>query len=319
MTKITYINFETDYKERKRENEKTIEDINEYLDIIKHNGKVYEILYNDPIKLFVDIDGVEIDKPTLINEFIQDFIDFLNNEFKLHLNYDDYALTQNNKSGSHAGLSYHVYIPKLYIRHISNIKYILKLFIKDHSKYFEYVDGVIYHNNRLFRATNQFNAKNVQTVDEIIENTELIQDIHILKHGSLKDTVIQYIEESNELVLNIDYNKVSSVKLKNSSFNVQHQKLKKKVNTQSRIINNLQTQLKANDNARIIIQTHSIEDIKRKFDEYQNIIGFNNIDKSILTYNQIENIVMKCEIIIQTKQLINKYIDNIKNKQNKNN
>ena len=309
MSKITYFNFNTNYRERRKENEITTENIDEYLNLIQQNHKVYEILYNVPVKLFIDIDGVDINKPTLVNEFIQDFINFLNVEFNTNLTPDDYALTFNSGSGSHAGLSYHIYIPKFYVKDIYNMKYILTLFVKHNDKYYNYTDGIIYHYNRLFRATNQYNAKYDKSVEELKDENN--QDVHILKHGTLKDTVIQYTAESTLLNVQYNYNKIVGFKLKNTSYDVQKAKLKQKCTKQTKLISNLKAQLKANGAAEQVVENKNEKEVLELFDKYKELIKFDDVDKNKLTFNQIENIVLRCEVIVKTKELLNEYIKNI--------
>lgn len=314
--KLNYINFNASYRERNKRTEKITNDIDEFVEMLTHKNKIYEILYDKPIKLFIDVDGVESDKPDLINNLIKDLIEFLNNEFKTNLNNDDYALTMNTNSKSHKGLSYHIYFPKLYVSNISYINYILKLFIKQHNIYYEYIDGVIYHYNRLFRCVNQYNAGNEAKIEFIEESNDetLKNDIHILKHGEIIDTIIQYIPDYAEKIkLNMDVKKVKGVNLKNSSFDVRIPKMKKQ-------IRNLKIQNKAFNSVNVEnVNIKDKDEFKEMYEEYKNEFNLINIDENILNNLndiQMENILIRCEIIRKIKDNIIDIIEKV-NDENK--
>lgn len=227
MSKINYFAFEKSYRERKRNNHSTTENIDEFEELLSRNGKVYEVLLDLPAKLFIDIDGVPKDKPNLVYEFIDDFKKFMKSEF--HVNINKYALTKNEGSTSHAGLSYHVYFPEFYVEKIYVLKHILLRFVKYDSerKYYDYLDGCIYHYNRLFRCPNQYNASR-ESIDEL--------DIHKIVNGTIKDCVIQYIDDSTKLNIDIDSSKIKGITLKHVSFDGEKIKLKKEVKNKTNII-----------------------------------------------------------------------------------
>jgi len=309
--KLNYINFKATYRERNKRTEKITNDIDEFIELLTHKNKIYEILYDNPIKLFIDVDGVESDKPDLINNLIKDLINFLNSEFKTDLNNEDYALTMNTGSKSHKGLSYHIYFPKLYVSTISYINYILKLFIKQYNIYYEYIDGVIYHNNRLFRCVNQYNAGNETKVEDIEKSNDetLKNDIHILKHGEIIDTVIQYIPDyAKKMKLHMDIKKVKGVNLKNSSFDVRIPKMKRQ-------IRNLKIQNKAFNSVNVEnVNVKDKDKFKEIYEEYKNEFNLMNIDENILNNLndiQMENILIRCEIIRKIKDNIIEIIEKV--------
>lgn len=227
MSKINYFAFEKSYRERRRNNHSISENIDEFEELLTRNGKVYEVLLDSPVKLFVDVDGVPKDKTNLIYKFIDDFKKFMKSEF--HVNINKYALTKNEGSTSHVGLSYHVYFPEFYVEKIYVLKHILLRFVKYNSsnKYYDYLDGCIYHYNRLFRCPNQYNASR-ESIDEL--------DIHKIVNGTIKDCVIQYVDDSTELDIDIDTSKIKGITLKHVSIDVEKIKLKKETKNKSNII-----------------------------------------------------------------------------------
>ena len=205
---INYFAFQQTYRERRGHDHQSTDDIAEFTNLLNQPGKVYEVLLNDPVRLFVDMDGVPLDKPNLINEFINTFIKFMKSEFNVDIH--NYALTCNNGSVSHPGFSYHVYFPEYYLNNVHNCKYILLRFIdydREH-KFYDYIDGCIYHYNRLFRCPNQYNAAR-EAIDEM--------DKHNIIKGTIQDCVIQYTSNSQLLNIEFDYNRVKSLCLKNGS------------------------------------------------------------------------------------------------------
>jgi hypothetical protein len=179
------------------------------------------VLWSGPVKLFIDVDGVPTNKKGLIYELFDDFIDFMKKRFNKTLT--RCALTMNKHSISHPGLSYHVYFPEYHVNNIYQIKYILTLFIKDYSKYYDYVDGCIYHYNRLFRCVNQYNASTKSRGEK--------DDIHLLIAGSIDDTIIQ-IPSGELLNVDIDVSEIKGTVLKNESFDYEKINLKKLVKAQ---------------------------------------------------------------------------------------
>jgi len=218
MTQIDYFTFQTNYKERrsKNHNQATIDD---FINIVSTPGKTYEVLLTNPVKLFIDIDGIPPSQPKLIDEFIHTFIKFMETTFKVKIT--RYALTMNRGSSSHKGLSYHVYFPEYYVEKIFMIKYILLQFTMydTEKKFFDYIDGCIYHYNRLFRCPNQYNAS---------KDINDPMDMHNIVHGELRECIIQYIpNECKKLKIECDYSKVKGTTLKHLSFDGEKIKLKK--------------------------------------------------------------------------------------------
>ncbi len=214
---INYFAFNQTYRERKGRDHQETTNIDEFCNLLSQPGKVYEVLLDTPVKLFIDVDGIPTTEPNLIFEFIDKFISFMNITFNVKIN--KFALTKNEGSLSHPGLSYHVYFPEYYLSKIYDIKFILLKFTEfdeDH-KFYDYIDGCIYHFNRLFRCPNQYNASR-EAIDEL--------DVHKVIQGIVKDCVVQYVDESQQLLINCDYRTVRTVKLKNTSGDGENKKLK---------------------------------------------------------------------------------------------
>ena len=213
---INYYAFNKTYRERRGQTHISTNDINQFIELISTSGKVYETLLTNPVKLFIDIDGIPKNEPNIIYEFISKFIIFMNKIF--NINITKYALTKNEGSINHAGLSYHVYFPEYYVDKIHMLKFILLKFIEydTSNKFYDYIDGCIYHFNRLFRCPNQYNAS-IETIDEL--------DKHVIIKGTIKDCVIQYIDESDIINLTPNYSQVKKLKLKNSSFDNEKMRL----------------------------------------------------------------------------------------------
>lgn len=319
MSTINYFAFNSTYTERRRNNHQETTNIKEFIDLINFPGKVYEVLLNTPVKLFIDIDGIPKNKPDLINEFIQEFIKFMKKIFDITIN--KYALTKNEGSTSHAGLSYHIYFPEYQVKHISIIKYILLNFIKydEERKFYDYIDGCIYHYNRLFRCPNQYNA-NKEVIDEL--------DKHIIIQGSIEDCVIQYIDKSTLININCDYSNIKGITMNHMSGPGKNYKLKQE---KKKLINKLCKV--RNDTDYSTLENYERENNEKTYDESKDklLIWFvthernddiNKLNLDKLTKEDLQKYITKLSWIDDiTNKIINEIVskcnDNIENKEDK--
>lgn len=153
------------------------------------NYSMLEILTNDIVRMYFDIENIPRDKEEMIYEIIDKIyeiikIDSTKSYFEDYEKYKNYALTFNNNS-HHEGLSYHLYLPIISTK--TDIYNFIKLFnYKTDYKYANMIDYRVYGKNRLFRTVGSrcpskfkpFNPRNQE-------------DYHKLIKGELADTVIQ--------------------------------------------------------------------------------------------------------------------------------
>lgn len=157
------------------------------------NYSMLEVLTDDNVRMYFDIENIPKDNKEMINEIIYKIYETMKIDFKIKKEYEHYkdrdeykryALTFNPNS-HHEGLSYHLYLP---IRSTKKDIYnFIKLFnhCTDY-KYVNMVDYRVYGKNRLFRTVGSrcpskfkpFNPRNQE-------------DYHKLIKGELADTVIQ--------------------------------------------------------------------------------------------------------------------------------
>ena len=170
--------------------------LSNYLDILKEqasednknvkrhdnvNYSMLEILTDDKVRMYFDIENIPRDNKEMIYEIIDKIYEIM--QLKDRETYK-YTLTFNNNS-HHEGLSYHLFIPIVSTK--TSIYNFIKLFnYRTDYKYANMVDYRVYGKNRLFRTVgsrcpNKFNPF-------IPRNQE---DYHKLIKGELVDTVIQ--------------------------------------------------------------------------------------------------------------------------------
>jgi len=306
-TEITYFKFKNNYKERTKRHQWDTCDIAKFQEMVKSPSKIYEVLLGNPVRLFIDIDGVPLELNSLIYEFISDFIMFMNVEFNIHIT--RYALTKNENSISHKGLSYHVYFPEYYVDKIFKIKYILTLFIKNHEKYYEYVDGCIYHYNRLFRCVGQLNAS--------VKSNNEPDDIHLLQKGTIEDTIIQDCSLAILIPININDEKFRRIKgtvLKNQSFDQEKIKLKKTIKYQKNKIKAQQSIISKFTSFDKTIDTKTKEELMNDLKFLTNQLDI-TYDGDIENYEKLKDFVGRALVIQRLKKelqqdLINEILNN---------
>jgi len=163
----------------------------------------FEVLQNADRKIYLDIEQIPYDKDLLIFEIISDFQTFLNVTDK------SYALTINNNSNQHGGLSYHVVLP--YVLDNVIMKQTILTFLTKFEKYNDFIDTTIYDIGRLFRLPNQYKPLG----DGLCE-----LDYHRIIEGSFNDFIIQNIKNIPTLTPpeGIEIVKVKSKKPKSAKY-----------------------------------------------------------------------------------------------------
>lgn len=182
-TEINYVKLQSYTEQRKII---LCDSVLEFTNIIKSYSNhpeysLLEILTNDTIRFFMDIENIPDDQDKLIYTIIEDLVKYFNIPLK-------YSLTLNKKS-NHKGLSYHVYFP---FRINKTIAYkLIQNFLCEHSSYYSYIDSSIYTKNRLFRTIGSVDPGKVI-------NTRNLESVHELVEGDIEDTIIQnYINLEN--------------------------------------------------------------------------------------------------------------------------
>lgn len=157
------------------------------------NYSMLEVLTDDKVRMYFDIENIPKDNKAMIYEIIDKIYETMKIDFKIKKEYESfkdcdkykrYALTFNPNS-HHEGLSYHLYLP---IRSTKKDIYnFIKLFnhCTDY-KYVNMIDYRVYGKNRLFRTVGSRcpNKSNPFT-------PRRQEDYHKLIKGDLADTVIQ--------------------------------------------------------------------------------------------------------------------------------
>ena len=145
------------------------------------NYSMLEILTDDKVRMYFDIENIPRDNKEMIYEIIDKIYEIM--QLKDRKTYK-YTLTFNNNS-HHEGLSYHLFIPVVSTK--TSIYNFIKLFNhRTDYKYVNMIDYRVYGKNRLFRTvgsrcpnkSNPFTPRNQE-------------DYHKLIKGELVDTVIQ--------------------------------------------------------------------------------------------------------------------------------
>lgn len=181
---ITYSRIEAYYKAYKS-NIKTCNSLESFMQVVKENEAtpnfcIFEVLSSDRRRMYFDIENIPSEKKTLINDLIKDLAEFLD------VDKENYALTLNNGS-RHPGLSYHLTFP--YVTAPLNILNSIRNFKLKHPEYKDYVDELVYSNNRLFRLPNQHG---ILQNDEEQLNRDL--DVHRIIKGNFEDFIIQNVQ-----------------------------------------------------------------------------------------------------------------------------
>lgn len=273
------------------------------------NYSMLEILTDDKVRMYFDIENIPRDNKEMIYEIIDKIYEIM--QLKDRETYK-YTLTFNNNS-HHEGLSYHLFIPVVSTK--TSIYNFIKLFNhRTDYKYVNMIDYRVYGKNRLFRTVGSrcpskfkpFNPRNQEDYHKLIEG-RLISSI--IQYTSKLDLVFK-CESSKTLdnEFNNRINKVSNhfsdetkTKLitKNKYFN--QQKLKPILN-KPRFNNqnfNNSSSLKQLDEFKDNLKSLSLKQLNEVKDKLENE----------LSIKQLEEIRDKLKVMVsnnqnKTKQLI---------------
>lgn len=243
-----------------------------------HDKSILEILQDQTVRMYFDIENLDIDIEEIINKIIELLYPFINiNDLEKidELLHNNYALTQNINS-RHEGKSYHLYFPlKTTMNDIYNfIKY---FHYKTNNKYKDYIDWRVYSKNRLFRIVGS-KCPGQQNFPR------KLNDYHELIKGNLEDTIIQNNIDLYEI--NINYEKYFE-------FNKKKYTKKSIINLTNKIDDNFKLLLKNNNNKKNKFSptpTNKWDNFKY---QYESINIINNIINSIKNKNNNEDNIEK--------------------------
>ena len=296
-----------------------------------HDKSILEILQGQTVRMYFDIENLDIDIKEIINKIIELLCDFINNDDIEKINellYNNYALTQNINS-RHEGKSYHLYFPlKTTMNDIYNfIKY---FHYKTNNKYKNYIDWRVYSKNRLFRIVGS-KCPGQQNFPR------KLNDYHKLIKGNLEDTIIQNNIDLYEIKINYNiylkqidnnFNKLmkeinnnnknkfsSTPKNKWDNFKYQYNA----INIINNIINSINNNIKNNNNENNNTKNNNIEN-----NNIENNIDNNNTENNINKNkkNNNDELLQLLKIMkdnIYNNINTNKKINNIENTINKTN
>ena len=157
------------------------------------NYSMLEVLTDDDVRMYFDIENIPTEKGEMIYEIIEKIYETMQIDLKVKEKYEHfrdndkykkYALTFNPNS-HHEGLSYHLYLP------IRSTKKDIYNFIKVFNNYTDYkyvnmIDYRVYGKNRLFRTVGSRCPSKFKPFTPRRQ-----EDYHKLIKGELVDTVIQ--------------------------------------------------------------------------------------------------------------------------------
>ena len=158
------------------------------------NYSMLEVLTDDNVRMYFDIENIPKDNKETINEIICLIYETMKIDFKIKKEYEHYkdrdeykryALTFNPNS-HHEGLSYHLFLPIRSTK--TDIYNFIKLFnhCTDY-KYVNMIDYRVYGKNRLFRTV----GSRCPSKSNPFYTPRNQEDYHKLIKGGLDDTVIQ--------------------------------------------------------------------------------------------------------------------------------
>lgn len=161
------------------------------------NYSMLEILTDDKVRMYFDIENIPRDNKEMIYEIIDKIYEIM--QLKDRKTYK-YTLTFNNNS-HHEGLSYHLFIPVVSTK--TSIYNFIKLFNhRTDYKYVNMIDYRVYGKNRLFRTVGSRCPSKFKPYTP--RNQE---DYHILIEGQLLSSIIQYTSKL-DLVFKCESSKI---------------------------------------------------------------------------------------------------------------
>ena len=297
---IKYIEIKKSYTENKPRNHRYTT-IDNYVNMIKNKNEktsIYEIFApNKNVKIYFDIEKIPFDEPKLIDDIIGDLRLFFSKTTNLELG--EYIKTINEHSANHKGLSYHLIFYE-YHTSVINILCFLNEFLTEYPQYVKYMDGSVYSDDRLFKSINQIGVHG-KYIDTNPENYHRIANVE-QNDLTIKQSIIQYIDESKELMYKFKevkrpkYKKMSGGAKKESRIVINNYIDKDKVSTgifkqqpQIKIddeIYSLMFALSMNDKLNKI-QKKYIKELMKHYDKHKSFDGYKQTKIQILSILKI--------------------------------
>lgn len=187
---VKFVNIQKSYQENILSNYVSVT-VEEYIKLININKcsmqyTLYEVLEeNRAIKIYMDVENIPYSETEKIYTIIDTFKNYCKEKYNLELT--DYVLTQNNSSGTHPGLSYHV-IFKYYNTYIYILRNLIENFIVENPELDKYIDCSVYSSLRLFKSVYQIGTTEVKDPN----------NYHNLILGTIEDSIIQNIKDTKE-------------------------------------------------------------------------------------------------------------------------
>lgn len=198
---IRYINIQKSYLENKKKNY-NYTSIANFVNLISTkntSSSIFEVLRNEDLKIFFDIEKIPLDQTNFIYDIIGDLKTWFAKETKQELG--DFILSYNENSTNHEGLSYHIIFFK-WFTNMDNIRNLLNNFLEEHSVYVPFMDGSVYSKDRLFRSIHQIGVNN-----KTKSLSDSFDDMHVIVNKettdeTIKQSIIQNVNNSKLLEYN---------------------------------------------------------------------------------------------------------------------
>ncbi len=238
------------------------------------NYSMLEILTDDKVRMYFDIENIPRNNKEMIYEIIDKIYEIM--QLKDRETYN-YTLTFNNNS-HHEGLSYHLFIPVASTK--TNIYNFIKLFnYRTDYKYVDMIDYRVYGKNRLFRTVGSRCPSKFKPFTPRRQ-----EDYHKLIEGRLISSIIQ-----NTSKLNLFF-KCESSKILDEEFNNRINKVNNKFSdeTKTKLItkNNYHNQQKFKPNFNNPL---SIKQLDENMDKLKDVLSNNKNKTNQLIRNQDNN------------------------------
>lgn len=212
---IRYIKIQKSYSENKKKNYNyaSIDNFVKLISTKNISSSIFEVLRNEDLKIFFDIEKIPKDQTNFIYDIIGDLKTWFAKETKQELG--DFILTFNKDSNNHEGLSYHIIFFE-WFTNMNNIRNLLNNFLEEHSEYVPYMDGSVYSKDRLFKSINQIGVNN-----KTKKLSDSLDDIHEIinketNDETIKQSIIQNVNNSKLLEYNFKYvNRPKAKKISN--------------------------------------------------------------------------------------------------------
>lgn len=161
---------------------------------------LYEYLDNNCVaRFFMDIenslnDGQKCNE-YIVNDIIRNFCKFM---WVFNIQFTRVAITKNDHSENHNGVSYHVIFDGAYVKEFTDMKFWMRTFIALYPSYSRFIDPIVYKIDRMFKLPNQYGV-NKEGI-HVRENSDNIHKPHALY-------LIEYEQKSNTVSFTPDKDK----------------------------------------------------------------------------------------------------------------